>query len=92
MSKYIKVKDAIEAAINGCASWDGGYFPSMDDPIKEEFDAIADKRIELVRCGECRWACLAPQRQTATCMKKRLPSTHDYEYFCADGERKDNDK
>ena len=54
MSKYIKVEDAIEAAINGCSSWDGGYSPSMDDPIKEEFDAVADKCIELVRCGECR--------------------------------------
>ena len=54
MSRYIKVEDAIEAAINGCASWDGGYFPSMDDPVKEEFDAVADKCIELVRCGECK--------------------------------------
>ena len=44
---------------------------------------------ELVRCKDCRWACLAPQRQTATCMKNRLPFTHDYDWFCADGERKD---
>ena len=46
---------------------------------------------ELVRCKDCRWACLAPQRQTATCMKKRLPFTHEYDWFCADGERKDGE-
>lgn len=44
--------------------------------------------VKVVRCKDCRWACLAPQRQTATCMKKRLPSTHEYDHFCADGERR----
>lgn len=44
--------------------------------------------VPVVRCRECRWACLAPQRQTATCMKNRLPFTHDYDWFCADGERR----
>lgn len=46
---------------------------------------------ELVRCKDCKWACLAPQRQTATCMKNRLPFTHDYDWFCADGKRKEKD-
>ena len=54
MSRYIKLEDAIEAAINGCASWDGGYFPSMDEPIKEEFEAVDDKCIDVVRCRECK--------------------------------------
>lgn len=44
--------------------------------------------VPVVRCKECRWACLAPQRQTATCMKKRLPFTHEYDFYCADGERR----
>lgn len=44
---------------------------------------------KLVRCEECRWACLAPQRKTATCMKNRLPFTHEYDFFCKDGERKE---
>ena len=48
--------------------------------------------VPVVRCGEYRWACLAPQRQTATCMKNRLPFTHDYEYFCADGERRTDEQ
>ena len=47
--------------------------------------------VPVVRCKDCRWACLAPQRQTATCMKKRLPFTHDYDWFCADGERKNDE-
>ena len=49
------------------------------------------KAVELVRCEKCRWACLAPARQTATCMRRRLPVTHDYNFFCADGERKDGE-
>ena len=48
--------------------------------------------VPVVRCKNCRWACLAPQRQTATCMKKRLPFTHDYDWFCADGEREEKQK
>lgn len=94
MSRYIKVEDAIEAAINGCASWDGGYFPSMDDPVKEEFDAVADKCIELVRCGECKhfiepsWECrkLIDRDAYGEADARVYP-----DYFCADGERKDGE-
>ena len=54
MSKYIKVEDAIHAAISGCAAWDGGYFPSMDGPIEDAFKDQENKCIEIVRCRECR--------------------------------------
>ena len=83
MSKYIKVEDAIEAAINGCSSWDGGYFPSMDDPIKEEFDAVADKCIELVRCGECMMGFVENG------YKYCGGEIHKLDWFCASGQRKD---
>lgn len=81
MSKYIKVEDAIEAAKYGCSSWDGGYFPSMDGPIKEEFDAVADKCIDLVRCGECKY--------DGHCVHQIYVMQKDRNtFFCADGERR----
>ena len=86
MSRYIKVEDAIEAAINGCSSWDGGYFPSMDDPIKEEFDAVAYKCIELVRCGECK-NCNFIGGFGYYCHYCR--ETIQTDWFCSHGERKD---
>ena len=93
MSRYIKVEDAIEAAINGCASWDGGYFPSMDDPVKEEFDTVADKCIELVRCGECKHR--DPEDKRCDCggpewVKGKILPVED-DWFCAYGERKDGE-
>lgn len=85
MSKYIRIEDAIETAINGCASWDGGYFPSMDDPIKEEFDAVADKCIELVLCRECKkW-----DRMDCCCMRFFITTSPDF--FCAGGKRRTNE-
>lgn len=89
MSKYIKVEDAIEAAINGCSSWDGGYFPSMDDPIKEEFDAVADKCIELVRCRECRKAELFTGGCRGFCHCNLSGMTMKNDDYCSYGERKD---
>jgi hypothetical protein len=84
MSRYIKVEDAIETAISGCASWDGGYFPSMDEPIKEEFEAVNDKCIDLVRCMECKWF-----DGKECCDKNGLFVGFNYEtFFCADGERR----
>ena len=87
MSKYIKVKDAIEVAINGCASWDGGYFPSMDDPIKGEFASIEDKCIEIVRCGECKHWEAFKNGVNGWCNRHGVPQGSFW--FCADGERKD---
>jgi len=79
MSKYIKIEDAIEAAINGCATWDGGYVPSMDVPIKAELEGVDDKRIDLVRCKECK------HHYTADC-----PLHFEYDplddWFCGDGD------
>ena len=93
MAKYIKVEGAIEAAINGCASWDGGYFPSMDDPIKDEFASIEDKCIEIVRCGECKYwweeneLCKHPNHcEGYVCVHECGASS-----FCSDGERKDGE-
>lgn len=94
MSKYIKVDDAIETAINGCASWDGGYFPSMDDSIKEEFDAVADKCIDVVRCKDCKHRHKAddfpPFKSGYYCdlfhIKSEMKNCDDW--FCADGEVK----
>lgn len=93
MSRYIKVEDAIEAAISGCASWDGGYFPSMDEPIKEEFEAVNDKCIDLVRCGECKhnigekvWL---DGDVTIDCINGMGYPPPDW--FCADGERRSDD-
>lgn len=89
MSKYIKVEDAIGAAINGCASWDGGYYPSMDDSVKEEFDAVADKCIELVRCKDFKhwdkWVC--DKDGGHECIYNGGVWMEDE--FCSDGERKD---
>jgi len=89
MSKYIKVEDAIEAAINGCATWDGGYFPSMDEPIKEEFEAVDDKCIDLVRCKDCKY-CYAEGFVNArnVCEKHYDFGNVDDDWFCADGERR----
>lgn len=96
MSRYIKLEDAIEAAINGCASWDGGYFPSMDDPIKAEFDAIGDKCIDLVRCAECKnWLeCLIRtdndgEMYSRCCLNGVAVGES---FYCADGERRTNGK
>lgn len=66
---------------------------SLAQKITNDFCCDIDEQptvdaVPVVRCRECRWACLAPQRQTATCMKNRLPFTHDYDWFCADGERR----
>ena len=72
--------EALEALLQTCAEWTARYEAERD----KNKDAVP-----VVRCEECRWALLAPQRQTATCMKRRLPYTHDYDWFCADGERKD---
>ena len=91
MSRYIKVEDAIEAAISGCASWDGGYFPSMDEPIKEEFEAVNDKCIDLVRCGECKHHEVFKNGVNGWCNGHGCPA--DINYFCADGEmRSDGNK
>lgn len=92
MSRYIKVEDAIEAAINGCASWDGGYFPSMDEPIKEEFEAVDDKCIDLVRCGECKY-CYSEGFVNVrnVCEKHYDFGNVDDDWFCADGERRSDD-
>lgn len=87
MSRYIRIEDAIEAAINGCASWDGGYFPSMDDPIKAEFDAIGDKCIDVVRCRECKSGIMYELLNEKYCKGE----FHSLDYFCADGERKDDE-
>lgn len=93
MSRYIKVEDAIEAAISGCASWDGGYFPSMDEPIKEEFEAVDDKCIDVVRCRECKWAevdawwtyCKLGHKEDTT---NSIIYTCTHNFYCADGERR----
>ena len=90
MAKYIKVEDAIEAAINGCASWDGGYFPSMDDPIKEEFDAVADKCIDLVRCGECKYYIPWDDATYGNC--KVGSGARMKDFYCNLGERKDGER
>lgn len=87
MAKYIKVDDAINAAINGCASWDGGYSPSMDEPIKEEFDAVADKCIELVRCGECKHYKPWDDATYGNC--KIASGARMKDWYCNLGERKD---
>lgn len=88
MSKYIRVEDAIEAAINGCASWDGGYFPSMDDPIKEEFDAVADKCIDLVRCRECKYRYVDGDNVRFNVCELNHNKVQSDDWFCADGERR----
>lgn len=77
--KYFELFDCVELP-NG-KEWDG----HTEDDVTRLLTLDA---VPVVRCKECRWACLAPQRQTATCMKKRLPFTHDYDWFCADGERR----
>lgn len=87
MAKYIKVEDAIEAAINGCASWDGGYYPSMDDPIKDEFASIEDKCTEIVRCGECEHR----KPPTDYCEKLRKAYVPD-DFYCKYGERKEKEE
>ena len=93
MSKYIKVKDAIEVAINGCASWDGGYFPSMDDPIKGEFASIEDKCIEIVRCGECRWWSKdEPDDEYGYCYNGKILGGTKENWHCADGKRRSDGK
>lgn len=86
MSRYIRIEDAVEAAINGCASWDGGYFPSMDEPIKEEFEAVADKCIDLVRCKDCKHTKDDGCGAIYCKVWDRWEMPEDY--FCADGERR----
>ena len=86
MSRYIKVEDAIETAINGCASWDGGYFPSMDEPIKEEFEAVYDKCIEIVRCKDCKHWERDVVFSDGWCRGKHQGNP---DWFCADGERRE---
>lgn len=91
MNRYIKVEDAIEAAISGCASWDGGYFPSMDDPIKDEFASIEGKCIEIVRCGECKYLTeITDYNGWCTRINDHI---ENFDWFCADGERRtDNEQ
>lgn len=64
----------------------GVLYVRYSDVLKSLTDAPTLDVAPVVRCRDCRWACLAPQRQTATCMKNRLPFTHKYDWFCADGE------
>lgn len=68
------------------------YSKSNNIPCSELYDILERiptiNAVQVVRCKDCRWACLAPKRQTATCMKARLHFTHGYDWFCADGERK----
>lgn len=81
-----------EISIDGFACkksrMDGGKCPIVgvlpDEPTVDT--------VPVVRCKNCRWACLAPQRQTATCMKARLSFTHGYDWFCADGERRTDEQ
>lgn len=77
MEEYIKKSSARHAVLHN----EGQAAVAAIEAIQPE-DVVP-----VVRCGDCKWACLAPARQTATCMRKRVPFTHDYEWFCADGER-----
>ncbi len=44
--------------------------------------------VEVVRCRECRWGLVG--KQNVICMKHSpvVPRTHDFDYYCSDGERK----
>lgn len=92
MSELIKREDAINAVaeLQGIAQ-SKAELTGISKAWKRIKALPTVDAVPVVRCKDCRWACLAPQRQTATCMKKRLPSTHEYDYFCADGERKEKE-
>ena len=79
-------------AVDG-VDFDTEWFTRIADTAVQFTDMVKTAptvdAVPVCRCCDCKWALLAPQRQTATCMKKRLPFTHDYDFFCAYGERKE---
>lgn len=88
MSRYIKVEDAIEAAISGCADWDGGYSPTMDDPIKDAFSSAPTvDAVQVVRCRECEHNHIySDGTGWCGCANHYGIPTHK-DFYCADGER-----
>ena len=73
----------------------GGYGTVLwgKDIVQEEtamnaLNAIpAADMVKVVRCKDCRWA-LSNERN-AVCMRKRIYFSHELNYFCADGERRE---
>lgn len=86
MDDLISREAAIEAAIDGADDWDGGYNPSREEYIRSRMDRVpAVDTVPVVRCRDCEHA------HRGGCMLTLEGGWNGDDWYCADGERREND-
>ena len=64
--------------------------PNKDYIIRSDESGRIDKVDELVRCKDCRWGREACGNIECSVDRNLPPEYHGYEWFCPNGERREN--